>query len=496
MELQRKSGILLHPTSLPGGHGTGDLGRWAYRFVDFLAAGGQRLWQVLPLGPPGYGNSPYQCYSSMAGNPVLISLDLLAEEGLIPPRELSDAPRLAPGVADFAAAIPFKWRLLRLASRNFFAQSDKGALEEYRKFCVEKKHWLDRFAEFAALKEVNDGVSWTDWKKRSGPDPVEVETQKFVQFTFFRQWHSLKRYCNERGIKIIGDIPIFVAHDSADVWANPELFDLDQDGAPRNVAGVPPDYFSATGQMWGNPLYRWDALERTGYQWWAERVHSMLDIVDITRIDHFRGFEKYWEIPGGSLTAAHGKWVEGPGDRLFAALKHVFGELPFIAEDLGFITPEVHALRDRWGFPGMRVLQFAFGSRDPLDSFKPYNFIPNCVVYTGTHDNDTTVGWYAGGVGDTTRSANEAKSERDLALRYLGSDGHEIHWDFIRLAISSVANTAIFPMQDVLGLGSEARMNLPARAEGNWLWRLLEDQLVPELSERLLDLSRTYGRTP
>jgi 4-alpha-glucanotransferase len=494
MILKRKSGILLHPTSLPGGYGSGDLGSWANRFVEFLAASGQRVWQVLPLGPPGFGNSPYQCYSSMAGNPLLVSLDLLAEEGWIERADLDSAPVFEPGCADFDRAAPFKWKMMRQAARNFFAHASKKHRHEYHHFCDEKKHWLDRFAQFAALKEENGGVAWTQWKKVSSPDSTEVETQKFVQFTFFRQWNALRKHANDRGIEILGDLPIFVAHDSADVWANPDLFDLDRDGNPRTIAGVPPDYFSATGQTWGTPLYRWDAMEETGFQWWIDRVRSMLDLVDVTRVDHFRGFEKYWEIPGDAENAVRGRWVEGPGDRLFAALNAAFGKLPLIAEDLGFITPEVHALRDRWALPGMRILQFAFGSEDPNDHFKPYNFIPNCVVYTGTHDNDTTVGWFEGGASGTTQSTEQARRERESALRYLHSDGSEIHWDFIRLALASVANTAIFPMQDVLGLGTEARMNLPARAEGNWLWRLREDQLGTDLSERLMRLSRTYGR--
>ena len=490
---RRKSGILLHPTSLPGGYGIGDLGKSAYRFADFLAESGQRLWQVLPLGPPGYGNSPYQCYSSMAGNPLLVSLDLLSEEGWLPGSDLEQVSGSGP--VDFSRVIPVKWRFLRRAARGFFEGASAVQRREFRQFCLEKKAWLDSFAAFAALKDANGGVSWTEWKKRRHPDALEVKIQKFVQFAFFRQWGSLRSYCRDRGIEIIGDMPIFVAHDSADVWANPELFDLDEHGRPRTIAGVPPDYFSATGQCWGNPLYRWEELERTGYGWWIDRVRSMLDLVDITRVDHFRGFEKFYEIPGTATTAVDGRWVDGPGDRLFAALEKAFGRLPFIAEDLGFITPEVHALRDRWGLPGMRVLQFAFGHEDPFDSFKPYNFIPNCVVYTGTHDNDTTAGWFSAvGAGESTRSSEQINFERNFALRYLHSDGKEIHWDFIRAALSSVADTAVFPMQDALGLGSEARMNLPARAEGNWEWRLRDDQLTPELSARLREMSRSYGR--
>jgi 4-alpha-glucanotransferase len=320
-----------------------------------------------------------------------------------------------------------------------------------------------------------------------------VLEQKFMQFHFFRQWSALKKYCNERGIRIVGDVPFFVADDSADVWANPELFDLDETGRPRNVAGVPPDYFSATGQLWGNPLYRWNAMAETGYRWWIDRIRGVLDLVDVLRIDHFRGFEKYYAIPGGAKTAEHGQWLDGPGDRLFAALQAELGKLPFIAEDLGYITPEVHALRDRWGFPGMRVLQFAFTNESSTDYFKPYNYIPNCVVYTGTHDNDTTAGWFHHSE-YSTRTAEQARWEREFALRYVRTDGTLIHWDFIALAVSSVADTAIFPLQDVLGLGSEARMNIPAKAKMNWRWRFQEDQLKPELSEKLRLLNRIYGR--
>ncbi len=489
----RRSGILLHPTSLPGRCGIGDLGSWAYRFVDFLADGGQRLWQVLPLGPPGFGNSPYQCFSSMAGNPFLISLERLAEQGLLDAADLEHIPAFPTSHVDFGAVIPFRSALLRKAAGTFFQSASDEQQHEFGRFCKAEASWLDGFAQFAALKEMNGGVAWTDWKRRQKPDPLEVRNQKYIQFEFFLQWRALKKYCNERGVCIIGDLPIFVAHDSADVWCNPELFDLDEGGRPRTIAGVPPDYFSATGQCWGNPLYRWDVMAETGYRWWIERVHAMMGLVDIIRIDHFRGFEKYYEIPGDATTAVHGRWVEGPGNRLFAAMKKELGKLPFIAEDLGFITPEVHALRDHWKLPGMRVLQFAFSNPSPTDPFKPYNYIRNCVVYTGTHDNETTVGWFRG-IGESTLSAEHERAEREYALRYMNSDGHEIHWDFIRLALASVADTAVFPLQDVLGLGSEARMNRPASAEKNWQWRFEESQLRPELSARLHMMCELYGR--
>ena len=482
--IMRKSGILLHPTSLPGEWGIGDLGEWAYRFVDFLVESGQQLWQILPLGPTGSSHSPYQAYSSIAGNPLLISLRGLVDQGWLSSENLQQAPNFAASIVDFQAVIPVKMELIRKAAGNFFARQNDPLRPEFLDFCSRNKSWLEPFAEFASLKEANDGAAWTDWRNACA-EPHEALNQQFIQFVFFRQWDALKRYCRECGIEIMGDMPIFVAHDSCDVWANPELFDLDDKGHPRTIAGVPPDYFSKTGQCWGNPLYRWDVMERTGYGWWIQRVQSMLNMVDIVRLDHFRGFEKYWEIPAGSKTAVSGRWVEGPGDRIFAALFKAVGRLPFVAEDLGYITPEVHQLRDRWGFPGMRVLQFAFGDQSPDNPHKPYNFIPNCVAYTGTHDNDTTAGWF---------SSAQSRSERKSALKYLASDGNDAVWDFIRLVLSSVAGTAIVPMQDILGLGSGARMNTPASTKNNWRWRMREDQLSPILASKLREMNSIYGR--
>jgi 4-alpha-glucanotransferase len=491
----RRSGILMHPTSLPGPFGIGDLGPWAYRFAEFLAAGGQTLWQVLPLGPPGYGNSPYQCYSALAGNPLLISLELLERQGLLTRAELAAAPPFESQRVDFGAVQAYKWHCLNRAAERFFESAGGPGQADFENFCARNASWLNPFAEFAARKDVNGGELWTRWRRRSPEEAFRIRVHMFVQFEFFEQWLALKSFCHARRIRLIGDLPIFVAHDSADVWANPQFFDLDEKGDPRNVAGVPPDYFSATGQLWGNPLYRWDALAADGYSWWVERVRSMLELVDIIRIDHFRGFAKYYAIPAGAATAMHGRWLDGPGDELFRVLEERLGGLPFIAEDLGLITPDVEALRDRWRFPGMRILQFAFSNESPEDAFKPYNFIRNCVVYTGTHDNDTTVGWFtAGGAGYSTRTADQVREEREFALRYLSSDGREIHWDFIRAAIASTAGTAIFPMQDVLGLGAEARMNRPASSEGNWEWRMLERDLDPALAARLHSLCRTYGR--
>ncbi|MBI4455558.1 MAG: 4-alpha-glucanotransferase [Acidobacteria bacterium] len=492
---KRASGVLLHPTSLPGPHGIGDLGESAYQFVDFLAAAGQSFWQLLPLGPPGYGHSPYQCLSSMAGNPLLLSLDTLAQEGWLSPADLQSRALWRDSFVDFGRMIPFKWRLLKKAAAAFAKNASPEQRSEFGKFCIEKRAWLEPYARFMALKEANEGLPWTEWAHRSDPDPAEMREHEFIQFEFFRQWRELKEYCNRCGIRIIGDLPIFVAPDSVDVWANPELFDLDAHGRPRVIAGVPPDYFSASGQLWGNPLYRWDVHEQTGYAWWIERVRTTLEMVDVIRLDHFRGFEKYYEIPAGAANAIEGRWVEGPGEKLFNALQSSLGALPVIAEDLGVITPEVEALRERFGFPGMRILQFAFSNECPEDIFKPYNHVKNCVVYTGTHDNDTVVGWFTSpGTGDSTRTADQVRAEREFALRYLNSDGGEIHWDFIRLALASVASTAIFPLQDVLGLGSEARMNLPASTGRNWTWRFQPKQLKPKLAERLRLLSGTYGR--
>lgn len=396
-------------------------------------------------------------------------------------------PRFREADVDFDAVTLLKTDILKKAAGSFFRRNEDSVRLEFLEFCSRERLWLDPYAEFAALKEANGGSAWTCWNPAIKADLQNVLDQKFIQFAFFRQWTLLKRYCNEHGIEIIGDIPIFVAHDSSDVRSNPELFDLDEKGNQKTIAGVPPDYFSETGQCWGNPLYRWDAMERTGYRWWIDRIEAMLNIVDIVRLDHFRGFEKYWEIPAGSTTAVYGRWVDGPGDRLFQALVQALGKLPFIAEDLGYITPEVHQLRDRWGFPGMRVLQFAFGDNSPENPHKPSNYVQNCVAYTGTHDNDTTAGWFSAGT-------KQAQAEKESALRYMESDGIDPVWDFIRMALASVADTVILPMQDLLSLGSEARMNTPGTMGNNWRWRMNEDQLKPELVDRLRKMTRNYER--
>src|SRR6266540_494247 len=457
MTSPRKSGILLHPTSLPGRWGIGDLGDAAYAFVDFLTAAGQQLWQVMPLGPTGYGDSPYQGFSAFAGNPLLISLDNLLAEGLLADEDLFGAPSFPDAMVDYGAVIPFKDALLRRSFERFMAAAAPEQRDAFADFRARNHAWLDDYALFAALKQAHGGANWNTWPPETAarqPEAIaywtrdlsdQIEFHAYLQFQFFSQWRRLKQYANERGVQIVGDIPIFVAYDSADVWANREIFALDDQGRPTVVAGVPPDYFSATGQLWGNPLYRWDVLARRGYTWWVERFRTTLTLVDIARLDHFRGFAAYWEVPAGEPTAVKGRWAPGPGVALFEVVRAALGGLPIIAEDLGLITQDVEDLRDTLGFPGMKVLQFAFNG-DPDDAYLPHNYERRCVVYTGTHDNDTTLGWWRTITPDDRRNVQ----------LYLGRDGSDISWDFIRLALASVAEMAIIPMQDVLGLGSEA----------------------------------------
>jgi 4-alpha-glucanotransferase len=506
MQRPRTSGILLHPTSLPGRFGIGELGPEALRFAEFLAAAGQRLWQVLPLGPTGYGDSPYQCFSAFAGNPLLVSLDLLEAEGLLMPADLADTPAFPETEVDYGPVIDFKRSALARAFSRFRAVAGPEPREAFERFSREQAAWLDDFALFMAVKSAHGGVAWTDWDREIAarrPDAIEkwkrekadeIEATRFTQYLFFHQWAELRRHCHARHLRIMGDVPIFVAHDSADVWAHPELFHLDEAGRPTVVAGVPPDYFSSTGQLWGNPLYRWDELARTRYAWWIERMRSTLSVVDLIRLDHFRGFEAYWEIPASAPTAATGQWVKGPGAALFDALHSALGTLPIVAENLGVITPEVEALRERYGFPGMAILQFAFGGDPQSSTFIPHNHTRDRVVYTGTHDNDTVVGWWTSGIGESTRTPEEVEAEREFARRYMHSDGKEIHWDFIRTLLGSVAELAIVPLQDVLGLGSEARMNVPAWPSGNWRWRFTAGALTPEIRRRLREMTETYGR--
>ena len=502
----RASGILLHPTSLPNRFGIGDLGPEAYTFIDFLQASGQRLWQVLPLGPTGYGDSPYACYSAFAGNTLLISPDKLVEIELLTKTELEDLPSLPADRVDFNLVHQSKDALLRKAFNHYQHSTDTKLRSAFETFVEENGSWLNDYALFQSLKAAHGGVAWNEWAPalaRRNPVAVasaraqlqrDVELHKFSQFLFFKQWFELKAYCNERDIKVIGDIPIFVAFDSADVWTNPDQFKLDGDGRPLVVAGVPPDYFSSTGQYWGNPIYDWNHMLEDGFRWWIERVRATLQVVDIARVDHFRGFAACWEIPGGDSTAERGSWVEAPGRELFTAIKKEFGELPIIAEDLGVITPDVEKLRDDFGLPGMRILQFAFSS-DTANQDLPHNYQRNVVVYTGTHDNDTTVGWFNSVAGQgSTRSAAQIKKEREFCMKYLKTDGKEIHWDLIRAVLASVAYTAIIPLQDLLGVGTEARMNLPNSTSGNWSWRFRAEALTSQHAIRLRELTDTYGR--
>jgi 4-alpha-glucanotransferase len=488
----RACGILLHPTSLPGPFGIGDLGPDAYGFVEFLQAAGQRLWQVLPLNPTGHSHSPYQCYSSFAGNPLLISPQLLADEGLLAGEDLAPLTQFSRNQVDFEAVEPARMAALRRSFEIWRASGDQG---EFHAFCAAEQHWLDTYALFVALKQAHGGADWSQWDPalvHREPGAIEsarqhlaeeYEFQRYLQYQFRRQWSRLKRFANERGVSIVGDMPIFVAGDSADVWANPELFFLDEHGRQTVVAGVPPDYFSATGQRWGNPLYDWRRLADTGFQWFISRVQATLWMVDILRIDHFRGFESYWSIPAHEETAISGKWEPGPGATVFRALQATLGELPIIAEDLGIITPEVGALRDELGFPGMLILQFAFGDT-AKNPYLPHNYVSNAVVYTGTHDNDTTLGWW--------RDLDEDTRQR--VLRYTGGTYDTIVWDLIRLAYASVADMAIIPLQDALQYGSDARMNRPGVEMGNWGWRFEPEALTPELVYRLRELALTYGR--
>jgi 4-alpha-glucanotransferase len=506
MKFERASGILLHPTSLPSVYGVGDLGDEAYEFIDFLVKSGQTYWQVLPLGQTGYGDSPYQCFSAFAGNIYLISPAKLREDGFLSKEDLRSAPDFSEGKVNFGAMIDFKLPILKKAFENF-RRSDNGEIaDSFRLFCQFNAFWLEDYALFRAIKLAQDQKSWQEWdadlklrkpaaleKARRDLDD-EVFAQKFYQFAFFKQWDALKKYANEAGVRIVGDVPIFVALDSCDVWCSPSQFKLNEDGSPRVVAGVPPDYFSKTGQLWGNPIYNWDNMRGDGFAWWISRVRFTLKMVDIVRVDHFRGFAASWEVPGGDETAERGEWVNVPGMELFETLKHSIGDLPFWAEDLGVITPDVEELRDSFGFPGMRILQFAFGG-DAKNLDLPHNYIQNSVAFTGTHDNDTTQGWFNSEAGKGSgRDAEQIEKERRFCLDYLDTDGAEIHWDFVRAVWGSVAQTAIAPMQDLLGLGNAARMNLPASTSGNWSWQAKRGDFSDEIAERLKRLTEIYGR--
>ncbi|MEM6610895.1 MAG: 4-alpha-glucanotransferase [Cyanobacteria bacterium P01_C01_bin.72] len=496
----RASGVLLHPTSLPSRFGVGDLGENAYRFVDFLADSDQQIWQILPIGPTGYGNSPYLSYSALAGNPLLISPAILQQQDLLTSEEIDRVPDFPLDQVDFSGVIEAKMPLLRQASDRFKTAASTKDKDELARFCNRYNDWLSDYALFMSLKEAHGGKSWNQWSadiasrqpKAMAKWAVELADEiffhKFVQFQFYRQWQNLRRYANQKGIQLFGDIPIYVAHDSVDVWAHPDIFCLDpKTGEAALMAGVPPDYFSETGQLWGNPVYNWEELKKTDFHWWIRRVEAILEYVDIIRIDHFRGFQAYWAVPQGEKTAMNGTWLEAPGDEFFQLLNQQLGKLPIVAEDLGVITPEVEALRDKFNFPGMKILQFAFDD-NRANGFLPYNYSNhNCVVYTGTHDNNTTVGWFY-------ERSPEAQANVTDYLGCVGEDG--IHWAMIRLALSSVGKTVVLPFQDILGLGTDAKMNTPSQPTGNWNWRCRAEAFNDELSGRLKHLTYLYGRTP
>lgn len=504
MVATRSSGILLHPTSLPGSFGIGDLGQSAYKWIDFLHKSNQTLWQVLPLGPTGYGNSPYASLSAFAGNPMLISIESLVEDGYLSKSVLTGDAHQVFDRTNYDFASSKKVPLLNEAAQDFLKNATAEPKKTYQQFCNKNRFWLDDFAFYTAVKDQFELKAWNNWDKDIAlrePKAVEawklkckdeIEIQKALQFFFYTQWKRLKLYANEKWIRIIGDIPVFVAGDSADVWTNRHLFHLDEKGQPTLIAGVPPDYFSETGQRWGNPLYKWDIMHDNGYEWWIKRVSVLLELVDIIRIDHFRGFAAYWEIPASEPTAVKGRWVTGPGTAIFEAINKALGKLPILAEDLGVITPDVIELRDRFSFPGMKILQFAFDEaalrasfgdfvRNP---FLPHNYPQTCAVYTGTHDNDTAAGWFT--------SCNDA--DREKVLGYLNCCGKAFHWVLIRSAMASVSNFALFPMQDVLGLGSDARMNIPGTSESNWEWRMKATDLRDEDAQQLLGYSKVYER--
>lgn len=492
----RRSGVLLHPTSFPSPWGIGDLGSQAAAFIQFLHATRQQLWQILPLGPTGKNGSPYSAYSSVAGNPLLISIELLVEDGILSSAEVPDLP--ASTAVDFAHATSLKLPVLQQAFENF--QSGSELSRNFEDFCDQQREWLDSYALFMALKDRYPGKAWNAWPKelatreRQAIDKARRDNKQvfafhqFTQFIFYRQWSRLKQYAHDNGIRVVGDIPFYVAFDSADVWASPENFALDKNsGEALLMAGVPPDYFSVTGQLWGNPVFDWQHLEEEGFRWWIKRFAKLVELVDIVRIDHFRGFQAYWQIPRGETTAINGQWAECPGDAFFHTLAHELGHLPVWAEDLGLITPEVEKLRDDFQFPGMKVLQFAFDEQGAANPYLPFNYPRNCVCYTGTHDNDTTVGWFKKLDAD----------QKNNVTGYLGTvEAEGINWSMIRLAMNSVANSVVFPLQDILGCDSDARMNVPGKETGNWAWRYDAADLNLSATKKLLQMTEVYGRAP
>ena len=496
---RRGSGVLLHPTSLPSAYGIGDMGPCAYRFADFLDAAKQSYWQILPLNPTdqGIGNSPYSSPSAFAGNTLLISPELLVESGFLASKEVTGPFPFPEGRCDFGSVIPFKAKLFDLAYERFKGKEAERAL--YDEFCSKNERWIEDFALFMVIKNHFSGRAWWEWdqglRERNQRDLVnfrelyhdQVEKEKFLQYVFFRQWLALRSYCGNKGVKLIGDIPIYVNYDSVEVWTHPEIFKLDEEGNLTVVAGVPPDYFSKTGQLWGNPIYRWDLLQRARFPWWFDRIGHNFQLFDILRIDHFRGFVGFWEVPATEKTAIHGRWVQAPALDFFEALLERYPVDSFIAEDLGYITEDVKEIMNRFGFPGMRILQFGFEGDPANHPYLPHNFIPNCVAYTGSHDNNTLRGWF--------ERETKPEDKRNLC-RYIGREvsGGDVSGELIRILMMSVANTVIVPVQDLLGLGEEARMNRPSTPTGNWEWRLLPDQMTQRHADLLEEWTSIYGR--
>ena len=498
MNRQRTAGVILHPTCLPSRFGIGDFGPTAAAYVEWLAGAGVAWWQVLPLHPPGPGNSPYSAISTFAGNELLISPELLVEDGLLTDGDVAEVPDFPREWVAFDQVVPYKVDLLRRAYERFRDDRPLGLIRQLAVFRKNNIHWLSDYALFRALRDARGGQAWYEWPRELAlhePEalldwmqahPDAVDFVEFCQFLFFRQWTSLRDWAHEMGVRIFGDVPIFVAGDSADVWGRSELFLLDEERRPTAVAGVPPDYFSETGQLWGNPLYNWEKMAGDGYAWWVSRLRHVLEMVDLVRLDHFRGFAQYWEVPADANTAVNGRWCPGPGRALFDALKDALGDLPLVAEDLGEITPDVVALRKELGLPGMAILHFAF-SPEPRSTFIPYALEPDLVVYTGTHDNNTTVGWF---LEDAT------EEERELVRRYTGGSDREIHWDLIKLALAAVSDMAVVPHQDLAGLGSDCRFNTPSVGQGNWQFRITPPMLAEGIQARLYDLIEVFGRMP
>lgn len=499
----------MHPTSLPSRFGIGDFGPAAHRFVDALAASGQSIWQVLPLGPVGLGNSPYQSYSAFAGEVLLISPEILVQEKVLAESDLANSPEFAKGKADHAAVRRWKIPLLEKAYRKFTSDSSGDSTHAFKQFCADHASWLDDYALFVVLKnKVGEDKSWTDWpveiaKRHAGAlaslreeHADKIECQKYWQYLFYRQWDQLRKHCTASGVQVMGDIPIYVSQESSDVWAHSRHFMLDERGKPTVVSGVPPDYFSKTGQRWGNPIYNWKEMEQTGFQWWIDRFRGTFRLYDLLRVDHFRGFESFWEVPAEEETAVKGTWVKAPGEKLFQTVRAELGELAIIAEDLGEITPEVTQLRTKFEFPGMAILQFAFGIEGNAANYRPHNLERHVIAYTGTHDNDTIMGWWNSEGGDSTRTEEDIRLEREFTEAYLGPSNEPMNWRLIRSYFASVARVAMLPMQDVLGLGAEARMNRPGMAEGNWEWRMQEGQFGPDEQKRLREFASLYDRIP